>query len=45
MAAFETLSPNFVGHFIEKSNPSQNSSTKCFDKVDDEDANGHNENW
>ena len=32
----ETLSANFVGHFVEKSNRSQNSSTKCPDKVGDE---------
>jgi len=34
----ETLSANFVGHFVEKSNMSQNSSTKCLDKVGDEDT-------
>jgi hypothetical protein len=34
----ETLSANFVGHFVEKSNMSQNSSTKCPDKVGDEDS-------
>ena len=28
---------NFVGHFVEKSNISQNGSTKCPDKVTDED--------
>ena len=32
----ETLSANLVGHFVEKSTMSQNSSTKCFDKVGDE---------
>ena len=34
----ETLSANFVGHFVEKSNMFQNSSTKCPDKVGDKDA-------
>ena len=38
MATLETLSANFVGHFVEKSNLSQNSSTKCLDKVGDEDT-------
>src|SRR5688500_14754290 len=34
----ETLSSNFVGYFVEKCNLSQNSSTKCLDKVGDEDT-------
>ena len=34
----ETLSANFVGYFVEKSNMSQNSSTKCPDKVGDKDT-------
>src|SRR5436309_1722500 len=34
----ETLPANFVGHFVEKSNVLQNSSTKGLDKVGDEDT-------
>src|SRR2546427_5301629 len=34
----ETLPANFVGHFVEKSNIFQNSSTKGLDKVGDEDT-------
>jgi hypothetical protein len=34
----ETLSANFVGHFVEKSDMAQNSSTKCPDKVGGEDT-------
>jgi uncharacterized protein YbdZ (MbtH family) len=34
----KTLSENFVGYFVEKSNISQNASTKCADKVGDEDT-------
>src|SRR5437016_11512938 len=34
----ETLWANFVGHFVEKSNIFQNSSTKALDKVGDEDT-------
>jgi YHS domain-containing protein len=33
-----TLSENFVGHFVEKSNNSQNASTKSADNVGDEDT-------
>jgi len=33
----ETLLENFFGHFVEKPNMSQNASTKCADKVGDED--------
>src|SRR2546427_3519170 len=34
----ETLPANFVGHFVEKSNIFQSSSTKGLDKVGDEDT-------
>jgi hypothetical protein len=34
----KTLSENFVGHFVEKSDISQNASTKRADKVGDEDT-------
>jgi len=35
MATFGNFAGHFASHFVEKSNMSQNSSTKCLDKVGD----------